>query len=123
MRTAGTFFLVWLLLACPVLCRATEEGCCADHEMTSGTSDEDHAPAPSDDASSCICGGAIKAPNLRVHGHGPGALLPAPDSFISDSPPSPLSFIEQLARSGTPPEPNDWRNSWRVHALLQNFRC
>ena len=74
-------------LGLPGLVPGDRRRCCADHEMTSGTSDEDHAPAPSDDAASCICGGAIKVPNLRAHGHGPGVLLPAPDTFLSDSPP------------------------------------
>ena len=33
MRALFTYFLVGLLLACPVLCRATDDGCCADHEV------------------------------------------------------------------------------------------
>ncbi len=65
---SSPYFLVGLLLACPVLCRATDDGCCADHEVTSGTPDEHHTPAPSDDAASCICGGAIKATDNRIHG-------------------------------------------------------
>jgi hypothetical protein len=122
-RTLVTFFLVWLLVACPALCRATADGCCADHEVASGTSDEHHAPAPSDEAANCICGGAIKAPSLRVHGHDSGSPFPAPDPLISDSLPSTRSLVEQLARSGTRPGPADWRGSRRVHALLQDFRC
>jgi hypothetical protein len=122
-RTYVALFLVWILLACPVLCRATDEGCCADQEMTTETSDEHQTPAPSDDATSCICGGAIKVPNLRVHGHGPGVLLPATDTLASDSLPSPTSLIEQLARSDMSPEFDHWRGSGRFHALLQNFRC
>ena len=124
MRSLFTYFLVGLLLACPALCRATDDGCCAVHEVKSGTPDEHHTPAPSDDAASCICGGAVKATDNRVHGHGPGCLSPAPDTTLSDSlwlHPSPLSL--QLAGGESQPAEAGWQGSRRLHALIQHFRC
>jgi hypothetical protein len=124
MRALFTYSLVGLLLACPALCRATDDGCCADHEVTSGTPNKHHTPAPSDDAANCICGGAIKATDNRVHGHDPGSLSPAPDTTLSDSL---WLHYSQLTLphvgGGSPPEEDGWRGSRRVHALLQRFRC
>ena len=124
MRALFTYFLVGLLLACPGLCRATDDGCCADDELTSETPDEPHTPAPSDDAASCICGGAVNATDLRVHGSGPGSPSPVADTLLSDSlwllhPPLTL----RQSRDGSPPDEVGWRGTRRVHALIQHFRC
>src|SRR5262245_36191906 len=101
-RTFATLFLVWLILDCPVLCRATDEGCCADGEATAEDSDEPLAPAP-DDAPNCICGGAIKAPSLRVHGHDSESFFPAPDTLNRASlDQTDFSLSKTLARDGTP---------------------
>jgi hypothetical protein len=124
MRTHFTLILVLLLLACPSLCRATADSCCADREVTSGTPDDDHAPAPSDEAANCICGGAVKAADNRVHGQRPECLSPPPDTTLSDRlwlHHSPLNL--QQARGGSAPEQVGWRGSRRVHALFQHFRC
>jgi hypothetical protein len=124
MRLLFTSFLVGLLLACPVLCRATGDGCCAGHEPMSGSPEENHSPAPSDDAANCICGGAVKASENRVHGPGLGSLPPTHGTTHSDSPwldHSPLTT--RHARGPSLPEEDGWRGSRRVHALFQHFRC
>jgi hypothetical protein len=107
-----------------MLCRATDDGCCAGNEATSGTPDEQRTPTPSNDAANCICGGAIKATDNRVQGHGSGSLSPTPDMPLSDSfwlYHSPLTL--QHVRGGLPPEEDRWPGSRRVHALFQHFRC
>src|SRR4051812_45671888 len=116
MRALFNDLLVGLILACPILCRATDDGCCADLEVTSGTPDEHHTPAPSNDAKGCICGGAIKAADDRDHGFGPGGLSPAPGTphlvgLWRHHP----SLASPHARGGSPPGEAGWRGPRRVH--------
>jgi hypothetical protein len=123
-RALFTHLLVGLLLACPHLCRATDDACCADHELTSRTPDEHHAPAPAGDAASCICGGAIKAAENRIHGPGPEGRWPSPGPFLFDCIPSRhFSLNARLAWSGSPPEEDAWQGSRLIHVLFQHFRC
>ncbi|MGA7498312.1 MAG: hypothetical protein WBX00_16410 [Isosphaeraceae bacterium] len=124
MRALFTYFLIGLLLACPVLCRATDGGCCADQKATSEMPDEHRTPAPSDDAASCICGGAVNATDHRIHGSGPGSLSLAADTLLSDSLWLHHSALTlRHSRDGSPPEEAGWQCSRRVHALIQHFRC
>jgi hypothetical protein len=123
MRALFTSLLVCVLLACPILCRASEDGCCADHEVTSGPIDEHHAPAPSNDSANCICGGAIKSPDSQVHGPDLGTI----------SPPSHTTFLDDLCLHESPLIRGLGSRSlpWEaarlgpgpIHAFIQHFRC
>jgi hypothetical protein len=123
-RALSTYLLVGLLLACPVLCRASDDGCCADQEATSGPTDEHRAPPPSDEAASCICGGAVKAADHRTQGPGPYSLSQSPSPFLSDCIwPHPFSLALRHNRGGSPPEEVGWQGPRPIHALFQHFRC
>jgi hypothetical protein len=117
------YLLVSLLLACPVLCRANEDGCCAVHEVTSGPFDEHHAPAPSDDAANCICGGAIKAPDSQVRGPDLRTISPTFHTTFLDG----LCLHESplIAGLGSRSSPGDAAllGSHSIHAFIQHFRC
>ena len=79
-----TYLLVGLLLACPLLCRATDDGCCADDEVPDRSKGDEHAPGSSDGSTSCICGGAIKAAENRIHAPSAESLSPSDGPLLPD---------------------------------------
>ena len=124
MRALFTYLLAGLLLACPFVCKATDDGCCAEEEVAGGPAPERNVPVSSDGSTSCICGGAINATDNRIHGSGPDRVSPSDHSFLFDCIPLHLSSLTlQLAEEGAPPEEDGWRGYRRVHALFQHFRC
>lgn len=125
MRQLVSTLLVGLILFCPLLCRAAEDGC--NHEPSETTStphDGSHVP-PScpDDGVSCICAGATQTGELRVGDLAPPDLLPALDAwfFAFSSPPHVPPSI-QLALEETPAGLAIYGDSLAVRAFLQNFR-
>ncbi len=119
MKTAIVFFLVGILSACPLLCRAAETGCCAERGEEGGP----HLPgipmSCPDDGVSCISAGAIPADQV---------LAPAPDAVGQ------LAFdlwlhsallLPPQARGHavrTLPSPAAPADAGTLCALLQNFR-
>jgi hypothetical protein len=125
LRTLVSLFLAGLLLACPLLCRAAESGCCHESLGAAGESQEDsHAP-PScpDDAVSCICAGATQADDCRAAALAPPHSLPFLDGLFFDLHPA---FPVSDTRNPIPLEPPArlaaFGDALAVRAFLQNFR-
>lgn len=125
MRSFVSLFLVSLLLACPLLCRAIEPGC--SHELTGGANDLDDdshiPPSCPDDGVSCISGGAVQTGELRA------VDLPSPmtmlflDGWFPTSLLTPLiSLSQHLTAEGTPTGLAALGDALSVRAFLQNFR-
>ncbi|AMV40877.1 hypothetical protein [Planctomyces sp. SH-PL62] len=116
-----SLMLAALLLACPQLCRADLVGCCASQcEGTEG-SDDRQTPGPvQNDATSCICAGAVRGPDSQLDSEtGPGEWSPlsSPAAYILAA----LWGRPTPAFGATPGSPTGGPR--RAHLMLQNFRC
>ncbi len=116
MRSILVFFLVGILSACPILCRAVESGCCAELNE-----DGRNVPVPCpDDGVSCITAGAVQADQVP---------LPVPDAVGQPLPElwalDPLGLPPQAEgqSSSALPSPASPGDAGTLRALLQNFRC
>jgi hypothetical protein len=126
LRAFLSLLLVGLLTACPLLCRAAETGCSADHGRGAGESKgERPAPACPDDGVCCVCAGAVHAAESRVPAPVLGDLNPP-----WDLPPATAfgrlsldRFASRTTCKGTPSGFAGWADALGVRALLQNFRC
>lgn len=126
MRTFATYLLTALLLACPFLCQAAQADFCVEPSTAAeGTHGDSHAPLPCpEDGVSCICAGAVNAPDLRLADLAPDFEHPSLDSwFLASFSPPLFPLGNHLARDGTSEDVPQWGQPHRVHALYQNFRC
>ena len=120
MRSLVSLVLIGLIIACPVLCGASEAYQYAHRhdsaqECPNESSPPVHCPQDGDD---CICNGAVRAGDVKPTDlNFVGALLFIP--VLSPTPPHPLPHLTQ---DGAPTGLAAWGDSLTVRALLQNFR-
>ena len=122
-RAFLTTFLAVLILACPLLCRATSDECCTDHEAKGSSSDEPHAPAPSSDGASCMCGGALEEAKLRSLNDPDRSISPVDALILLPASIKGILAKYQFAADGAPPSRNPGCGPFRMHALFNNYRC
>ena len=123
-RTFVSLVLIVMLVACPHLCRAESLACCADQcEEGGAPGDDSNAPvAPDNKAVSCICAGALKASSRLSCSHQGTRSCATPDSVSLHATLFPLSPSLELVRYGAPPSRAP-TTPYRLHLLLQTFRC
>jgi hypothetical protein len=118
MRLALVLSLVGLVLICPSICGAADEGEHGHHQQTADPHDSSPVHCP-DEGASCVCAGAVRPADLRSdHFDVVGLLAPA----LLD-----LSFDRHLS-TGTPALPSHlatvqtFVGSPAARAWLQNYR-
>jgi hypothetical protein len=124
-RTVVVVFLIGILLACPLLCKAEGPGCCADSGVATGThhDDSDEPSRSQSDAVSCICAGAIKDLNPSgQHLDLTPTLQPLDSFFLPTDFLTCSSLFLHHGRDGDPPGVSE-SGTLRIHAYLNNYRC
>lgn len=124
MRLVLTTILTCLILVCPFVCGAAEDGHSShrDH-ATQGTPDDSTPVHCPEDGDSCVCRGAVQSSDVKVpHSDAVGLphFLHAHAAGLAHS----LShWHAHLTSDGHPAGLAGWGDSGAVRALLQNFRC
>lgn len=117
-----SLMLTALLLACPLLCRADTVGCCTSQCEAAEGADDGQTPGPvPNEATSCICAGAVRGPNSQLDsetGMGEWSPVSSPTAYILAAlwgRPTPALGARPLGSPTGGPR--------RAHLMLQNFRC
>lgn len=122
MRSLIVTFLTGLILVCPFVCGADEEGHDVSHGHAAGSNGSgDHGPTHCPESSdNCVCQGAVQTASVRAFAPDADASGPL---FLFVPPLVSAHPHHHLTWEGSPTGLASWGDTLTIRALLQNFRC
>ncbi len=120
-RTFAAHALIGLLILCPFVCGAAEDGHGTHrHQADDSSPERPHGPAHCPEGGdNCICDGAVQSCDARIaDSHDAG--LPFAFAAILNTPPHPIAH---LTWDGSPSGLAGWGDHPTIRAFLQNYRC